>query len=128
MKKDIKETIEIPEGINVEIVENKITMKKDSNELIRTIPEVEIKKQDNKIEISKKASTKNDKKLIKTFMAHIQNMIKGLEEKFIYKLQICSVHFPMNVEKQGNEIIIKNFLGETKERKAKLLDNVDVKV
>jgi len=128
MKIEINETIEIPEGINVDLSNNKIKLKKQDAELEKDIPNIPIKKQDNKLIINKKSATKNDKKLIKTAISHIKNMIKGLDEKFTYKLQICSVHFPMTVEKKEKQIIVKNFLGEKKERKAKILDNVDVKI
>jgi large subunit ribosomal protein L6 len=38
------------------------------------------------------------------------------------------VHFPIAVSKEGKNILIKNFLGENKLRKAKILDNADVKI
>ena len=62
--------------------------------------------------------------------AHIKNMIKGLTEGFKYKLQIANVHFPMNVshDKENNELIIKNFLGEKQDRIVKLIPGVEIKV
>ena len=65
-----------------------------------------------------------------TLKAHFNNMIKGLTEKFKYKLQIANVHFPMNVsvDKNANELVVKNFLGEKKDRRIKLVEGVDVKV
>lgn len=128
MKKDINEVIEIPEGVNVDIVGSKITIKKDSNELTKRIPGFSVKKNNNALEIKIPNATKNIKKLVNTFKAHIKNIFQGLNEKFIYKLQICSTHFPITVEKKDNQIIIKNFLGEKKDRIAKILDNTEVKV
>lgn len=127
MKRKIEEIIAIPDGFNVEIDNFKIKISKDGNTLEKNIPYT-IKKQDNKIIIGHDKATKSDKKLIKTAVALINNMFSGLDKKFEYKLQICSVHFPINVEVKGNEVIIKNFLGEVKERKAKILEGVEVKI
>ena len=38
------------------------------------------------------------------------------------------MHFPMSVSIQGDYLVIKNFLGERKERKAKILPQVNVKI
>jgi large subunit ribosomal protein L9e len=45
-------------------------------------------------------------------------MIQGLTEGFKYKLQAVSVHFPitMKIDEAKNELMIKNFLGEKKDR------------
>lgn len=71
---------------------------------------------------------KNHKKIIKTTEAHIKNMILGVTEGYEYRLQICSVHFPITASADKEKLSIKNFLGETKERKAKILPNVQLKV
>jgi len=126
-RKKIEEVIEVPEGINVEIKKEMIKFVKDGAEIEKKLfyPAV---KQDSNLIISCEKPTKRDKKLIKSAAAHVKNIVNGLEEKYVYKLQICSVHFPMNVSVQGNEVIIKNFLGEVKDRKAKILPNTEVKI
>jgi large subunit ribosomal protein L6 len=129
--KILQEEITIPEGISVVIEENKIKMKKDSDELIRKLDvRIDVKVEGNKILLKSDKTTKNNKKIFGTIKAHIKNMIKGLTEKFKYKLQVANVHFPMNVshDKENNSIIIKNFLGERKDRKIKLIKGVDIKI
>ena len=83
---------------------------------------------DNKIIIGYEKATKKEKKIINTSSAHIRNMIKGVQKKFEYELKICSSHFPMNVEKKGKKIIIKNFLGEKTPRESIILPNVEVQI
>jgi len=126
-RKRVEEIIEIPEGVEVKIEKDMIIASKGGDEIKRRLG-YDAKIKDGKIILECEKPTKRDKKLIKTNTAHIRNMVAGLQEKFVYKLQICSVHFPMNVAVQGNEVVIKNFLGETKERKAKILDGVEVKI
>ena len=55
-------------------------------------------------------------------------MIKGVQEKFEYKLKICFSHFPIIAELKGQEVIIKNFLGEKIPRKSAILEGVNVQI
>lgn len=126
--KEIRREMEIPKDIEVEVKNNEIYAKKDGNEIRKRFPKVLVEKHENKIIMKTKRATKREKKQINTIYSHIENIFQGLKKKFIYKLQICSVHFPMNVSIKEDEIIIKNFLGETKERKAKILPHADVKI
>jgi large subunit ribosomal protein L6 len=130
-RKLFREEIEIPDGINVNVEGEELIMKKEDKELVRKInPLLSLKSKDKKIIVKCKRSTKRDKKVFGTMKAHIKNMIKGLEEGFNYKLQAVSVHFPMTVDynKDSNEVIVKNFLGEKTDRKIRMVDNVDIKV
>jgi len=126
-KKKIMEIIELPEGIKAEISGDILKLSKDGKESQRKLG-YKAKMENNKIILESEKHNKKEKKLIKTTAAIIRSLLEGLKEKYIYKLQICSVHFPMNVSIKGNELIIKNFLGEVKDRKAKILEGVEVKV
>lgn len=55
-----------------------------------------------------------------TVRAHILNMAKGVTTGFTQKMKIRYAHFPATVEVKGKDIIIKNFLGEKKNRKTKI--------
>ena len=55
-------------------------------------------------------------------------MLKGVNEKFEYKLKIAYSHFPMTVDIQGNEATIKNFIGEKIPRKSKILEGTEVSI
>jgi large subunit ribosomal protein L6 len=120
--------IDIPKEIDVSINEDTISVKKGENEIKREFPGISFEKKDNSLLISKKRATKREIKHVNTIVAHVKNMFKGVQQKFKYELQICSVHFPMNVSVQGCYLHVKNFLGESGERKAKLLPGVDVNI
>jgi large subunit ribosomal protein L6 len=130
MKQKISEKIEIPQGIVCSYVDGIFYCKKGSQELSRKIqiPEIEIKVEGNTIHFECKKGNKNQYKTIKSYIAHIKNFFRGLDEKFVYELESCNVHFPMTLKVQGNQLIINNFLGEKKPRHAEILKNVDVDI
>lgn len=130
MKHVITEKIQIPEGVSC-IYENKILKcSKDSKTLERKIKllQAELTIQDNEITLHCKRGNKNNHKIITSNIAHIKNLFLGLQEKFVYHLEACNVHFPMTLKADGDKLVINNFLGEKVPRHAKILPNVDVEI
>jgi large subunit ribosomal protein L6 len=128
--KKLIEEIECPEEISAKIEGNLLIIRKGNEEIKRRLNQnVKIKVLDKKI-IFESGTTKNKKKILGSLVAHVKNIIKGLNEKFKYQLQVANVHFPMNVsvDKEKNELVVKNFLGEKKDRRIKLVSGVEVKV
>ena len=58
----------------------------------------------------------------------IDILMQGVSENYVYRLKICSGHFPMTVNAKDGVFTVKNFIGERIPRTYKLMDNVDVKV
>ena len=127
--KKLTKEIEIPENVEV-MVDEIITVKGEKGENSKRLfyPTVKISKKDNKIVIEPKKFTKREKKIINTYVAHLKNLIKGVQEAYTYKVKICSSHFPMSVSVNGDELIVKNFYGEKVPRRAKIVEGVNVKV
>ena len=130
MNKDLERVIEVPEGITVTIEGNNMVVKGNGKELSREVNlhKIETKVEENKVTLSSKGATRRQSKMIGTAWAHLKNMIKGCQEDFVYTLEVCNVHFPMNVKAEGNKVVIKSFLGETTERVAKVIDGVKVDI
>lgn len=128
--KKLEVEIEIPNGVDVTIAGGLITAKgpKGENKRVLFDPKVKIEKKENKIMVSAVKATKREKRTIGTFSAHIKNIIKGTTERFVYKLKVCSGHFPMTVTATKTDFQVKNFLGESIPRTIKLKHGVDVKV
>ena len=130
MKKNLFKEIEIPSGVNISKVGNEIVIKGPLGENKKKFEfgklNVEIK--DNQMKIGDEKSTKREKKMMNTITAHINNLIKGVQEKFEYKLKICASHFPMTVKIEGQKAIVKNYLGEKKDRIVNLPQGVEVQV
>ena len=125
------QSVKIPDGIEVEISNhNKISVKGPQGENTKEfkIDNLVFEKKGDEIIIENKKATKKEKKMINTIKAHVKNMLRGVQEKFEYKLKICYNHFPFTVEIKGNEAVIKNFLGEKVPRKVHIPEGVDVKV
>jgi large subunit ribosomal protein L6 len=55
-------------------------------------------------------------------------MMSGVQEKFEYVVKICSSHFPMTFELNGNVAVVKNFLGEKEARTTELPEGVELDV
>lgn len=130
MRKEIYKTIDIPEGVEVSIDGGLVKAKGPEGENSRefNINKLSLDKKENQIIVGSDKSTKKEKRRIHSIAAHIRNLIKGVTEKFEYKLKIASSHFPMTVEIQGNEIIIKNFLGEKIPRKSTIPQGAEVEI
>ena len=130
VKLNITDEIEIPDGVDVTLDETSITIKGPRGEIKRrsVYPGLKISKDDSLVSFEIKNASKREKMMMKTLEAHIRNMIEGVKDGFIYKLKICSGHFPMTVTHEGNQIVIKNFLGERISRISKVLEGVTVKL
>lgn len=130
-EKNLYEEIEVPEGISVNLENDVLTMNKDGKEVRRIIVSlINVKIDGSKIVISADRNRKIERKLFGTFRSHINNMIKGLQENFEYTLRVSNVHFPMNVSFDSGKghFVIKNFLGEKKDRVISVAPEVDVKI
>ena len=130
MKKNLQQTIEIPEGVEVSLDGNSVTVKGKEGEVNRSfdLGKLFFEKKDNKIVIGNKQSTKKEKKMMNTIAQHVRNIIKGVQEKFEYKLKVCFSHFPITVKQEGDKIIVSNFLGEKVPREMILPKGVEVKI
>ncbi len=131
MMKGINREVEIPEGVEVNLENGKVVVKKGDKKVEKRIPfsnKINIKKEGNKVVIGCKKPTRRESALAGTIEAHIRNAVSGIGEQYVYKLEICNVHFPMNVKADGKKLIIKNFLGEKVDRIAKILEGVELSV
>jgi len=122
--------IEVPEGIEAKIELDRIIIKGPKGEVSRTYPtkNLKIELKDKKIYVAPLQKGARVRALVGTFEAHIKNMLKGVVEPYVYKLKVCSTHFPINVKLSGRELQITNFLGEKKPRKVTLPPDVSVKI
>lgn len=130
MKKKIILEIGIPEGVECKIDHDFLKCKKNEVELSKRVfvPGMKVEIDKDKIKLICEKGNKKDRAIIGSNASHIRNLLKGLEEKYVYELEICHVHFPMAVKIDGKELIIDNFLGEKFKRRAKILEGVEINI
>ncbi len=130
MKKELFKEIEIPNGVSAEIEGTNVKIKGPEGENFRKfkIGFLKLAKEGYKLIIGSKKATKKEKKLMNTIAAHIKNMISGVQNKFEYELKAVFSHFPITIDVKGNEVLIKNFLGEKIPRKTIIPKGVEIEV
>ncbi len=126
----IREEITIPEGVEVIIENNEVSVKGPNGEDSRkfTYPNVSIKEEEDVVVLETAFPKKKDKAMIGTTRAHINNMIVGVTDGFTYHMKIVFAHFPMTVKVQKDTVVIDNFLGERRPRTAKVVGSAKVSV
>ena len=111
-------TLEIPEGISVTLeerimsVKGKLgTVKKDFTKLpaFLTI-------ETNILKIEPYGKRRKDFAISKTAQSIVNNMIKGVQNGYKYKMKIVFAHFPITVKIKDGKVHVENFFGERKAR------------
>jgi len=129
----VYETIEIPNGVSVEVNGLQVRVKGPKGEIVKDFSHakgVGIRVEENKVIVEAFMADRKLKALVGTIAAHIRNMITGVTKGYRYKLKVIYSHFPVTVvvDEKNKIIRIKNFLGEKADRIAKIYGNVKVKV
>lgn len=130
MKEELRREVEFPEKVDVQLDNSSLIFRGPKGRVQRSFnhPHITLAVENRKILLSAPKATKREKMIISSMEAHIRNLVQGVQEPHIYKLKICSGHFPMNVSVSGQELIIKNFLGENVPRRISFRLGVDVKI
>jgi large subunit ribosomal protein L6 len=130
-KKQFKEEVKIPEGVQITIEGNTIQVKGQKGSLSRVLsyPNIMLALKGSVVQISSvQTPHRKEKALMGTYKAHIRNMIKGVTEGYECKMKTVFSHFPIKTSVEGNYLLIQNFLGERFPRRAEILPDVKVDV
>lgn len=128
--KNHTEEVEILDGVKVAVDKGLVTASGEKGEVKKNLynPVVKIEVKENKIVFTVAKMTKREKTLLGSFKSHVRNMMQGVQEPFVYKLKVCSGHFPMNITIADGKISIKNFIGEKVPRVLQLKEGAEVKL
>lgn len=129
-KRIVRETVKIPENIDVSVDQSTVSVKGPLGKLERSFfnTPVDIRREADEILIEAVWPDKKRMALVGTIRSHIRNMVTGVTKGFTYKLKIVYAHFPMSVKVNDEEVVIENFGGERKSRKVKLPSTVNAEV
>src|SRR3989344_6827338 len=108
--KGLSENIVVPEGNAISINDKILKIKGPKGELTREFSEplIGINVENHQVIIKSLARSlkKKDKRNFRTVRAHIRNMINGVNKGYVYKLKVCSGHFPITVNIEGNSLVV----------------------
>ena len=124
-----EQRIEIPSECQVSLEEMTITVNGPKGSLSRSFPDpkIKIKIEGNELIANTHINRKRSRALVGTVIAHVRNMLVGVQHGYEYEMKIVYSHFPITVEVKDTTVIIKNFIGERGVRKARLIGDVEVR-
>ncbi|MBS8266914.1 50S ribosomal protein L6 [Mesobacillus boroniphilus] len=100
-----KKPIEIPAGVTVTLDNNHVTVKGPKGELSRTFhSDIEIKIEENVINISRPTDNKEHRALHGTTRAVLANMVEGVSKGFERGLELVGVGY--RASKQGTKLVL----------------------
>ena len=119
-----KKPVQLPDGIEADIVANQITIKGQKGQLNQTFPEsVKLEKEDDKILISPLNETKNAKAAWGMTRTIINNMVLGVSTGFNRNLEINGVGY--RASKEANILTLQ--LGFSHDIKLAIPEDLEVK-
>jgi large subunit ribosomal protein L6 len=127
---EISRSIQIPDGVVVNIEDRKVTVKGSKATLTRdfSYAPILLETDGKTVRVWAEWPRKKEAALVGTIDSHIKNMVTGVTKGYSYKLKIVFSHFPITVKVQDKSLLIENFTGERRARAAKILGDVKVKI
>ncbi|KAF0895419.1 hypothetical protein E2562_012427 [Oryza meyeriana var. granulata] len=126
------ETMEIPEGVTVQVAAKVVTVEGPRGKLTRNFKHLNLDFQlledGRKLQVDAWFGTRRTMAAIRTAISHVQNLITGVTKGYRYKMRFVYAHFPINasITNSNTAIEIRNFLGEKKVRKVDMLEGVTI--
>jgi large subunit ribosomal protein L6 len=137
--------IEIPEDVSAEVDHLDLTIEGPSGSVTRrlwypnvsvTVEEIERESTDDgedgdTVDAVVVSSDEEDAKTnatIGTFASHVRNAVHGVTDGWEYRMEVFYNHFPMQVDVEGDEVVISNFLGEKDDRRTTIRGDTQVEV
>ena len=127
---EVSRTIEVPDDVTVTLEGRLVKVIGEKGNLQRDFSgfPISIGVENDTIRVWAAWPRKKEAALVGTIYSHIQNLITGVQKGFTYKLKIVFSHFPISVKVQDKTVLIENFTGERRPRRAKIIGDVKVRV
>eukprot|EP01061_Rhynchopus_euleeides_P012839 TRINITY_DN225_c0_g4_i1.p1 TRINITY_DN225_c0_g4~~TRINITY_DN225_c0_g4_i1.p1 ORF type:complete len:187 (+),score=85.04 TRINITY_DN225_c0_g4_i1:68-628(+) len=120
------DTLTVPEGVTVEIRNREVKVTGPRGTLRRSFQHAQLNLtlEDNVVTAEVWFGGDVDVSIIKTCLSAIRNMITGVTLGYKYKMRFAYAHFPVGVTVEGQQIQIRNFLGEKYVRRVTMPEGV----
>lgn len=103
-----KKPIEIPNGVEIRLEEEKIVVKGPKGSLeLKIRPEIEVKVEDNMIKVLPRKTTKKTKAFWGLFRSLIANMVKGVTEGYQKKLEVQGIGYKASIDNATGDLILE---------------------
>jgi large subunit ribosomal protein L6 len=125
-----RETLPIPEDVSAEMDHLDLTVEGPNGSVTRRLwyPDISVSIEDGEVVLESDATDANTMSTIGTFESHVENMFYGVTEGWEYEMEVFYSHFPMQVNVQGDDVVIENFLGEKAPRRTEIHGDTDVEI
>jgi large subunit ribosomal protein L6 len=122
--------LDIPDDVSAEKDHLELTVDGPNGSVTRRLwyPDVSVAVDGDDVVIESDADDAKTMSTLGTFESHIENMFHGVTEGWEYEMEVFYSHFPMQVDVEGGDVVIENFLGERAPRRAPIHGNTDVDV
>ena len=123
-------TLPIPDGVDVSLDHLDLTVEGPEGTVSRRLwyPDVDVAVEDDSIVIESDEDDAKTRATIGTFESHVENMLHGVTNGWEYEMEVFYSHFPMQVDVEGDEVTIENFLGERAPRTTTIHGDTDVSI
>lgn len=120
--------IAVPNGVNVQISGKKVSVKGPKGSVERTfdVKGLVLKLDAGNVTVEKEKGSKLDNAIVGSIAAHIGNMVIGVTKGYEKKMQAIYAHFPVSMEVKGDKFVLKNFIGEKKNREARIVGSTKI--
>jgi large subunit ribosomal protein L6 len=122
--------LKLPDDVTAELDHLDLTVEGPNGSVTRRLwyPDVDVAVEDGEVVIESDEDDAETMSTIGTFESHVRNMFHGVVEGWEYELEVFYSHFPMQVDVEGGEVVIENFLGERAPRRTDIHGDTQVDV
>ncbi|WP_415381417.1 50S ribosomal protein L6 [Halosimplex sp. TS25] len=122
--------LEIPDEASAETDHLELTVEGPNGSVTRRLwyPDVSVSVDDGSVVIESDEDDAKTMSTLGTFESHIRNMFHGVTDGWEYEMEVFYSHFPMQVDVDGEEVVIENFLGERAPRRTEIHGDTEVQV
>ena len=120
----------IPDDVTADIDRLELTVEGPEGSVTRRLwyPDIDVRVEDGTVVIESDETDAQTNATIGTFESHVRNMFEGVTDGWEYRMTVHYAHFPMQVNVEGDEIVIQNFLGEQASRRTDIRGDTEVEV
>ena len=123
-------TITLPDDVSATVDHLDLTVDGPDGSVTRRLwyPDIDVSVEDGEVVIASDVEDAKTTATVGTFESHVHNMVDGVTDGWEYKMEVHYAHFPMQVDVEGDEVVIENFLGEKAARRTPIRGDTDVTV